>query len=150
MKSKLKWIVAGIIVFGVFFFGLVDFDNTMGWIRHLYYRVRGSASGIGSTKPVGNVRNAGICRENLQRIQAGKRKAAQDRGQQVGAITWEEIVRTMPGIPSGRLSSKIINQHIPKCPDGGTYSIGTLEEVPRCAVSGQGTVDASDDHIIRD
>lgn len=146
MKQKLKLfgVVGGILT--LFAFGVITPDFVLGWVRYAFYSAKAKVTG---ERPLGSLAGAQACRENLHRIQAAKRKAAQDRGNSIGAVTWEEVLTAMRGSLHG-LTSDQINALIPKCPDGGTYSIGTLEEVPRCSISGNGTVSSADDHIIRD
>jgi rRNA maturation protein Nop10 len=37
---------------------------------------------------------------------------------------------------------------MPKCPGGGTYTLGTLEVVPKCSIGGNSSLAADDDHMI--
>ena len=152
MKDKIIFIVGGVVLVALFGTGILNFDTTVGWVRNIFYRAKGGAAQVGNTNtPVGNVQHAAICRENLHRIQAAKRKAAFDRGNQVGPITWEEVLHAMPDAPNkGKMTPLQIEKYMPKCPDGGNYSVGTLEEVPRCSISGQGSLTLEDDHVIRD
>lgn len=152
MRTYLKWIVIGAVVaFAIIGLGLLNQD-TVGHIRYYFFRAKGKAAQITSSGPVvGNLEQARQCRENLHRIQAAKRKAAQDRGNAIGAITWEEVLQAMyPNYAIRRMGAAQLNTLIPKCPAGGTYSVGTLEEVPRCSLSGNNTLSVEDDHIIRD
>lgn len=148
LRDKLPFVIVGAVVVALFTYGVLDWDRTVGWIRHYFFRAKGVASTLGNTGPAGDVNIARLCRQNLNRIQAAKRKAAFERGQQVGAITWEEILRQMPDVPKRRLTPAEFDKYVPHCPAGGTYTLGTLEEVPRCSIGGQGTLSLEDDHII--
>lgn len=152
MRAYLKWIViGGVVALAIIGFGLLN-EDTVGRIRYYFFAAKGKAEQITNSAPaIGNLEQARQCRENLHRIQAAKRKAAQDRGNALGAITWEEVLQAMyPNYVIRRMSPSQINALIPKCPSGGTYSVGTLEEVPRCSVAGNNTLSVEDDHIIRD
>ena len=151
MKSKL--VIAAIVaaVVGAFVLGVVDRDAALGWVRYVFFRARGEASSIGSNlgKPVGTVEQARLCRQTLERIQAAKRKAAQDRGNTVGEVTWEETIKAMYPQEAGRLTHARITELMPKCPCGGTYTLMSLIEVPRCSISGNNSVNLEIGHIIR-
>jgi hypothetical protein len=152
MRNKIIGIVIAVAVLGLFAFGILDRERTVGWIRHYIFRARGVASQVGSGKsPTGNVATAKICRENLSRIQAAKRKAAFDRGQTVGAVSWEDVLVAMnlPGAKKGMTEAEI-HKLMPKCPDGGTYNLGNLQEVARCSIGGNDSLSLDDDHVIRD
>jgi len=131
MKDKIVWAIGGLILIGLFAFGILDYDNTIGWVRNIFYRAKGGAAQVTNTNaPVGNVQHAALCRENLHRIQAAKRKAAFDRGNPIGPITWEEILHAMPDAPSkGKMTPAQIEKYMLKCPDAALF-VGTLEEVP--------------------
>jgi hypothetical protein len=150
MRNKLPLIIFVAIFAVLFGTGILNWNKTVGWLRHAFFRAKGAASEIGKPGPTGDLNKARICRDNLKRIQAAKRKAAQDRGQQVGEITWGEILHAMPNVPPGKLTPAQIQKYMPTCPSGGTYTQGTLEQVPRCTVSGQNTLTLEDDHIILD
>ncbi|MGI8905528.1 MAG: hypothetical protein ACR2IE_03440 [Candidatus Sumerlaeaceae bacterium] len=150
LRDKLPLFIGAGVVTALFFLGVLEWDKTVGWVRHYIFRVKGVAQNIGKSPPPGDLNAARACRENLHRMQAAKRKAAFDRGQQVGPISWEEVLRRLPDIPQRRLHPAELEKFTPKCPARGTYSLGNLEEVPRCTVSGQNTLTLEDDHIIVD
>lgn len=150
LRDKLPFIIVGAIVAALFATGIFNWDWTVGWVRHYFFRAKGVATSLGQNGPHGDLNQARTCRENLHRIQAAKRKFAFERGQQVGPITWEDVVRQLPGVAGKRMSPAEYNKLIPRCPGGGTYTLGNLEEVPRCSIGGQGTLTLDDDHIIFD
>ena len=142
MKQKLLFVGIVTAVAGAIALGLVDFDVLMSRARGLFFRARAEAGKLSTTPGVtGNIQHAAACRANLERIAAAKRKAAQDRGQALGAVTWEEVMRAM--YPSAR-ARKVM----PRCPAGGTYSLGTMEELPKCSIGGGASFDRADDHLI--
>lgn len=142
------YVAIGLAILGLFATGILESEEVLGRARYVYYWAVGKATSSPQPK---NLEHARLCRENLHRMQAAKRKAAQDRGNQIGAITWEETLRAMyPQTNVRSLTPVQMNALIPKCPSGGTYSIGTLEEVPRCSIMGNETVTLQDDHIILD
>jgi hypothetical protein len=151
MRSKLALLAAVAAVVAIFAFGIVKPDSAWAWTRYVFYRGKGAVASFGSSSPAGNLEHARECRENLHRIQAAKRKAGQDRGNPIGAVTWEEVLRAMyPEKPVRQMAPTQLNALIPKCPDGGTYALDTLEAVPKCSIGGNNTLTLEDDHIIRD
>ena len=151
MRNKIIFIAIVVVVGGLLVFGVVDREHAVGWVRNIFFRARGAASQVSSSAgKTGNVASAKTCRDNLGRIQAGKRKAAFDRGQTVGAVSWEDTLRAMNLLPAGKLTDQSINAAIPKCPDGGQYILGDLQQVARCSIGGNNSLALEDDHIIRD
>jgi hypothetical protein len=138
------------VVIAVFAFGIIDPETAFGWARNIFYRAKAPMSQLGKGGSPGNVDHARTCRQTLDRIEAAKRKSAFDRGQSVGSVTWEDVIRAMNLAPGhSRLTQQQINDLIPKCPDGGTYTLGTLQEVPRCSIGGNNSLSTDDDHVIR-
>jgi hypothetical protein len=134
VKQKIIVAIVLLAVVGVFALGILDFDKT-----------------VSAGRPTGNPNHARICRENLQRIQSAKRKAAQDRGVTVGEVTWDEVLHVLhPNYIPGRSPRQRFNELMPKCPGGGTYSLGTLQEVASCSIGGNDNMDPADDHLILD
>ncbi len=79
---------------------------------------------------------ANACRGNLRRIESAKR-SLHSRGMfATGSVSWDAVVKEMGG-------------KAPKCPCGGTYRLGTLEMLPTCSISANGTAAPDDDHIIK-
>lgn len=150
MRRKLPFLIGTALLLALFATDVISWHWTVAWARHYFFRAKATAEGITNTSPVGNTDHARTCRENLHRLQAAKRKTAFDRGQQVGPITWEDVLRTMGNLPARRTSPRVLQGYMPRCPGGGTYILGKLEEVPRCTIGGQGSINLDDDHIIRD
>jgi hypothetical protein len=150
MRDKMPLIIFAGVIAALFGFGVLNWDKTVGWARHVFFRAKGATTYVGASPSAGDPNKAKICRDNLKRIQAAKRKAAQDRGQQIGEITWGEVLHAMPNVPSGKLTPAQIQKFTPVCPAGGVYTLGTLEQIPRCSISGQNTVPLDDDHVIWD
>ena len=68
------------------------------------------------------------CINNLRQIDGAKQTWALEMGKHVGDIpSWSDI---RPYLGRGT------NGPIPKCPSGGTYTIGTVETAPKCSVAG--------------
>jgi len=74
--------------------------------------------------------------ENLRMIESAKRKVAQDRGQAIGDVSWSEVLKEMN------------LREMPRCPDGGEYSLSQLGSLPRCTIGGNATRRVEDDHMI--
>ncbi|MGB9691472.1 MAG: hypothetical protein ACPL7D_04830, partial [Candidatus Sumerlaeaceae bacterium] len=95
MKRKTVMIGAVMAIVALFAFGFFDRDQLLIWGQHFYLVGRHKVSKIGKSNPTGNLEHARICRENLERIQAAKRKIAEMRATTVGAVTWEEVLAVM-------------------------------------------------------
>jgi hypothetical protein len=89
-------------------------------------------------KPLGNAADAEACRANLRRIDTAKRVLA-DRAGGIAFrdVTWEAVLGAMNA------------QAKPKCPCGGTYILGTMQELPRCSVGANNSREAKMHHMIR-
>jgi hypothetical protein len=69
-----------------------------------------------------------FCINNLQQIDAAKHNWAHERGKTTNDVpTWDDI---RPFLGYGTNVTKLV------CPDGGTYTIGRIDESPRCSVPG--------------
>jgi len=67
------------------------------------------------------------CINNLRQLDAAKNQWALEQGKKTGdACTAADL---KPYI-------RLINGHLPKCPAGGTYTIGTIGETPKCSMPG--------------
>jgi hypothetical protein len=147
MRQKLLFVGIVLAAAAAVALGFVDLGAIGARLRGLFFRARAEAAQFSSTPGVtGDVRLAAACRANLERVSAAKRKAAQDRGQAVGAVTWEEVVRAM--YPRERVTPARMQQLMPRCPAGGTYTLGTMEQLPRCSLAGSASFDTADDHVI--
>ncbi len=76
------------------------------------------------------------CRENLSRIHTAKAAIRSKTGIEVRDVSWDAILKEMGG------------GSIPRCPCGGTYKPGTMQERPTCSIGANGTTDRADDHAI--
>ncbi len=150
MKRKIVMIAIAGVVVALFAFGFLDREQLVIWGQHFYLVGRHEASKIGKTNPLGNLEHARICRENLDRIQAAKRKIAEMRSTTVGAVTWEEVLAVMyPDKARRGLSPALVQQLMPKCPAGGTYTLGNIQDLPKCSIGTNNNTDPNDDHLIR-
>lgn len=139
----LKKIAALIVILA-----LLGFATLMGWIpwqqilslgRQSTARARGSIGTMGtpSTASPADQKAAQQCCDMLRRVHTAKAAIRSKTGYEVKNISWDEVLREMGGAA------------MPKCPKGGTYQLGTMQEVPRCTIAGNGTSDTGDDHLIR-
>ncbi len=145
--QKVAFVAAVVVAAGTFALGTWNFNTIVGLMRGTARTVAQAApSGGGS---VGTPAQAAQCRENLQRINAGKRRAAQDRGNEVGDIGWPATIRAMYPNDSRAKNPGNVELLMPKCPCGGIYTLGTLQEVPKCNIGGNNTMPTNDDHMIR-
>jgi type II secretion system protein G len=80
---------------------------------------------------------ANACRSNLRQIQAAKEQWAMATNQGPTATPgWDALVPNFL-------------QQQPRCPSGGTYTIGNLATNPTCSRGNNGTADdPSDDHVL--
>jgi hypothetical protein len=69
-------------------------------------------------------------------IETAKRKVAQDKSMAIGRLTWDDIRKEFP------------KGQIPRCPEGGVYSLGNLGQMPTCTIGSNGTGRPEDDHIV--
>jgi len=66
------------------------------------------------------------CINNLRRIDAAKNEWASENGKTNGAVVTENDLK-----PYIKLDSR---GNLPKCPSGGTYTIGKIGEPPTCSL----------------
>jgi len=88
-------------------------------------RMPGAATRTASSIAVSQ-RNA--CINNLRQIDAAKNEWALEKGKANGAPVTEDDIK-----PYIKLDA---NGNLPKCPTGGTYTIGKVGEKPTCSISG--------------
>lgn len=149
-----RLLIIGVLVAvaaGAVLLGFVNPESAVGRVRYVGFRALGLVSSVAPPKPQGpdGVSSARICRENLDRIQNAKRRAGDLRQNSIGNVTWEEVIAAMyPNDPRVRGDSRRVNKLMPKCPDGGSYSLGTMQEVCKCSIGGQNTATIEDDHVI--
>lgn len=70
-------------------------------------------------------RSSNACVNNLRVIDDAKQQWALENGKTNGVVTWADI---KPYMGRGTEGS------IPKCPQGGVYTIGRLDEDPTCSI----------------
>lgn len=66
------------------------------------------------------------CTNNLLEIETAKEMWSRENSGSTNTLTW------------GDIRPYLRNETIPICPDGGTYSIGTIRELPTCSIGGTG------------
>jgi predicted RNase H-like nuclease (RuvC/YqgF family) len=72
--------------------------------------------------------NANACINNLRLIDSAKQQwALEFRKTSADTPTWDDLRQYIGRGPNGDL---------PTCPEGGTYSIGTIAEKPTCSIKG--------------
>lgn len=77
-----------------------------------------------------NYNSSAACRNNLKEIQIAKRVWEDERGTSTNEVpTWTDLG---PYIRK-RENSRSWQNGVPKCPKGGTYTIGKLDELPKCS-----------------
>ncbi len=82
--------------------------------------------------------SANACINNLRQIDAAKQQWSLENGKTQGIVTENEIK------PYIRLDS---HGNLPKCPAGGTYSIGRIGEDPKCSI---GTSAWPNSHVLNE
>ena len=71
-----------------------------------------------------------VCLNNLRQIEGAKRQWALEYSKTTNAIPlWTDV---QPYLGRGSQGP------IPRCPQGGTYILGRVGEVPRCSIGGPG------------
>jgi hypothetical protein len=71
------------------------------------------------------VQQRNACINNLRQIDAAKNEFALEKGKANGAVVTEDDLK--PYLPGG---------NFPKCPSGGTYTIGKVGENVTCSIPG--------------
>lgn len=133
-------LLAAAAVGAAFYLGILDWRSAKTQARvqmsGVATEVRSAVdSGLSTGGGKSAAAGAAECRQNLQRIDAAKKVAAQKSGSEVGEVSWSQVLDHLGG-------SK------PVCPSGGTYTLGNLQTNPRCSVGGANTTDRSDDHLL--
>jgi hypothetical protein len=90
----------------------------------------------GAFPVLNNLEAARQCRENLQRIELAKRAVCEQRGIAAGTVPLDAILQQM------RLKA------LPRCPQGGAYTIGPVGYPVRCGIASNGTTRTEDDHVL--
>ncbi|MCX7718845.1 MAG: hypothetical protein N2111_10660 [Candidatus Sumerlaeaceae bacterium] len=151
MKRIVIVIVIVAVAAGAVLLGFVNPESAVGRVRYVVFRALGLVSSVAPPKPKapGSIASARICRENLTRIQNAKRRAGDLRQNNIGNVTWEEVIAAMyPNDPRVKGNTRRVNELMPKCPDGGYYTLGTMQEMCKCSIGGQNTATIEDDHVI--
>lgn len=86
-------------------------------------------------KQTGTVAGAQKCRDNLKSIENAKRAIAAKTGAVSGPVSLAAVRNHLGGV-------------MPKCPDGGAYTINALGMNCTCSVGTNRTPDKADDHSI--
>ena len=79
----------------------------------------------------------GGCVNNLRQIDGAKHQILLEHGTNV-AFTWD-LLRSYVGGPA---------RSMPKCPNGGVYSIGGFDECPTCSLGASGVSNADGRHLL--
>ena len=142
VKKIIRFGIIGLVVIVVggfaylYFTGGVDKQATEDLARRTVYQARGAVQeGLTAKSAPGDANSAEMCRQNLRRIEQGKRVIAQRKGAAVGAVSKTELEEAVGG-------------SMPRCPDGGRYKINDIGMLPTCSKSAQRNQDPSDDHVI--
>ena len=75
------------------------------------------------------VNPANICINNLRLIDAAKQQWAFDNNKTNGPVTWNDIQPYLNRVSSERTVG------VPHCPKNGTYTLGNIEELPKCSIA---------------
>jgi outer membrane lipoprotein-sorting protein len=78
--------------------------------------------------PSPEIQQRNACINNLRQFDAAKNEFALEKGKQMGAPVTEADIK-----PYIKLDA---NGNLPKCPAGGTYTIGKVGETPTCSIAG--------------
>ncbi|MBX7247342.1 MAG: hypothetical protein K1X53_17750 [Candidatus Sumerlaeaceae bacterium] len=124
-----------LVVVGAFVLGFADSESAIGKIRYIFFAAKGEVANLGAKAPSNTPQLAAQCKENLKRIQRGKVGAGEKRGNNIGGVTWEEVCTAMfPTEVQLKSNPARLEQMKPKCPCGGTYQLGTMQEMPKCSI----------------
>ncbi len=99
-------------------------------------QIKAKAQDLMGDAPMDEEQAAETCRQNLRRIESAKRAVASRVGVAAGSVSWDRVLQEMGG-------------QMPVCPKGGSYTLGTLELLPKCSIGANGTPDPKDDHLIK-
>lgn len=153
MNMKVILGIGAIVLIGAAVLGFVNAEQLIMRARYVFFGAKGAVSQVATVnagQSTGTPAQAEACRGLLTLIQNGKRRAAADRGQAVGSVTWEEVLFAMNRLPQrGNNRPAAIQAAMPVCPAGGKYDLGPLHERPTCSIGGNASVAPDDDHIIR-
>jgi hypothetical protein len=77
------------------------------------------------TQPRKEVASMNVCLSNLRAIQIAKKSVAKESSLKDGDALPTDFDRRFP------------SNHLPACPDGGTYVVGNIGQKPTCSVHGK-------------
>jgi hypothetical protein len=87
-----------------------------------------AATSTSSTSSSREVSQRNACINNLRQIDGAKNEWALEKGKQKGDVVTEADIK-----PYIKLDA---SGNLPKCPAGGTYTIGKVGELPTCSIAG--------------
>jgi outer membrane lipoprotein-sorting protein len=83
---------------------------------------------IAGTAPSREARQRNACINNLRQIDVAKNEFALEKGKKNGDTVTEDDIKLYIRLDA--------NGNLPKCPSGGTYTIGKVGENPTCSIPG--------------
>ncbi len=134
-------VLAVVIGGGLFAMGFFTAEDARYFGRRVYYQGKGTVKGAVETVTTvtatssGDPRKAAACRENLRRIEAAKRAAANTLALTTGEVPENEVLSALGG-------------SLPDCPDGGRYRINAINFTPTCSIGSGTASDPKDDHVL--
>ena len=140
LKRIAFWLVLAVIGAGVYFVFLhgasrQDLRNLESRARFALQNAESQTVGAlqGENKPSASAaEQAAACRQNLSRIESAKRALASRGMFATGDVSLDAVAREMGG-------------SLPRCPSGGQYHLGSLEQLPTCSIGGNKSPDNADD-----
>jgi hypothetical protein len=85
------------------------------------------AVAIPNTVPTRPYSAQNACVNNLREIDGAKQQWAMENSNTNGPVTWNDILPFLGHGPAGGM---------PRCPKGGQYTLGNLDEPPTCSIGG--------------
>jgi hypothetical protein len=82
---------------------------------------------IPNTVPTRPYSAQNACINNLRQIDGAKQQWATENNKTNGPVTWNDILPYLGHGPNGGM---------PRCPKGGQYTLGNLDEAPKCSIGG--------------
>ena len=135
VKTIIILVVIVAVVAGLFATGILDFEVIYGKIRQIIF---GAPRALETGSGPGDLGKARQCRDNLKMIESTKRRYADSKGLTAGAnVSWSDIKMT------GKWKT------LPKCPEGGSYTLGPVGSLPRCSIGDNDTLNTDDDHRLK-
>jgi hypothetical protein len=72
------------------------------------------------------------CYNNLRYIDVAKQTWGLENHKTNGPVSWSDIQPYLIKV----LKEQGRKTEMPKCPEGGTYTLGNIEELPKCSIKG--------------